>query len=230
MSHILLQHNYENISNTNLKHTMPPLCYNVYMIMFDVMRIINEYGYIGLSIITFLESGVFFLLPGDSLLFATGLFAASDNTHSINIYIALIIVIISSTLGGICGYAIGNYIEQIHRVAFLKKIFSDSRIKLAHEFLEKYGAIAIIVCRFVPIARTFSPIVAGIAHMNKKKFFLYNFLGATLWASLLLLSSYFLGKVFPEIENYINYIIYGIVIVSVLPIAYKWVQLKIKKE
>jgi membrane-associated protein len=194
------------------------------------MKIIHEYGYIGLSLITFIESGVFFMLPGDSLLFATGLVAASDTTHNINIYVALVLVIVSSSLGGMCGYAIGTYIDQIHRVAFLKKIFSAARIKIAHEFLEAHGALAIIVCRFVPIARTFTPIVAGIARMNKKKFFIYNFIGACFWASLLLLSSYFLGSMFPNFENYINYIIYGIVIVSVVPIAYKWLQIKMKSK
>ncbi len=228
MTHILLQHNYQNISNTESKPVALTLCYTKKMIMFDVMKIIHEYGYIGLSIITFLESGIFFLLPGDSLLFAAGLVAASDITGDFNIYILLLLVIVSSTLGGLCGYSIGNYIEHIHRVPVLKKLFSDKNIKLAHEFFQKHGVAAILICRFIPIVRTFAPIAAGIGGMNKKQFFKYNLIGAGAWASLLLLSSYFLGSMFPSIENYINYIIYGIVLVSVLPLIYKFIQVKLK--
>ena len=204
------------------------------MIMFDVMKIVHEYGYIGIGVISFLESGVFFMLPGDSLLFAAGLLASNSNANdfsvgTLNIYILLVLVSVTSTLGGLAGYVIGTYIDSLYKIKIIRKILSESRIHQAHLFFEKYGKFALLACRFVPLVRTFTPIVAGIAKMNKKTFVLYNTLGAIIWAFTLLLSSFWLGNMFPQIENYVTYIVFGIILVSVLPVIYKWLQIKMKK-
>jgi membrane-associated protein len=179
---------------------------------------INQFGYIGIGIICFLESGIFFLLPGDSLLFAAGLVGSKG---VLNVGWLLLIVNVSSILGGQVGYLIGKYIDTIHKNKYLKSILSPKRIAIAHEYFTKYGNSTILLCRFVPIIRTFAPIAAGISGMSRKKFTLFNILGALIWSHLLILSGYFFGEMFPSLEENISLIAGAILVFTTAPVVYK---------
>src|SRR3989338_3691437 len=147
--------------------------------LFDITNIITTYGQLGIFIIIFLESGIFFPLPGDSLIFTAGLLAPILN---FNIIFLTLLVFVAAFGGGIVGYYIGIKLEHLKRYAFFRKIFKQEYIDGAHNFLEKHGLSAMILSRFVPIIRTFLPIVAGIAHMEYSSFIRYSFLGAFIWS------------------------------------------------
>ncbi len=183
----------------------------------DVQFLISTYGLIGIFIIIFLESGIFPPLPGDSLLFAAGLYAA---VGGFNIHTLTIIVFVASFLGIISGYYVGTHIQKLERYSFFKKILKQKYIDQAHIFFEKHGKYAIILSRFVPIVRTFIPITAGIAKMNYSNFLKYSLVGSAIWSLSLLYGGYFLGKIFPEIENYFTLVIVLIIILSLLPGVY----------
>lgn len=191
--------------------------------IFNITEIITNYGYIGIAIIVFLESGIFFALPGDSLLFTVGLLAGSTY---LKLFIVIPIMIISGFLGGIAGYFIGIYIESLRRYNFFKKILKEEHINKSHNFFTKYGKKAIIIARFVPIVRTFLPIVAGIARMNFKTFIKYNLLSAIIWALSIPLIGYFLGRKFPFIRDYMPFIILLVVFLSIIPIIYEFLKKK----
>ncbi len=195
--------------------------------MFDVIHILNTYGYIGMFVISFLESGIFFLLPGDSLLFASGLLSSQGY---LNIYLVMFIYFIGSFLGSLAGYYIGDKLEDLRlneyiNKSFFKKyfeiIFSEKHIKETHEYFEKRGMITILFCRFIPIIRTFVPIVAGAANMNYKKFVIYNLFGSLLWSTSLVYMGYFFGEKFPWTKDYLEYIILFILFITTAPVAYK---------
>lgn len=191
--------------------------------LFDVTMMIQDYGYVGISIITFLENGIFFLLPGDSLLFAAGLFAQEG---LLNIFLVILLVIIFTTLGSVAGYFIGKYLNEISNIKYLKKIFHADKIEKAKIYFVRHGDVAIIYAKFFPIFRTFVPIFAGFSKMNFYKFIKYTIFGATLWATSITFAGYFLGKMFPSLIDNITKIGILIVIVSLLPIAYKYMKNK----
>src|SRR5476649_2804045 len=143
--------------------------------LFDITYLITTYGYLGIFIIVFLESGLFFALPGDSLLFTAGLFAS---VYSFNLFLLIFIISVGSFLGGAAGYEIGTYLETLKRYSFFKVVLKQEHIERAHQFFDKYGKFAIVFSRFVPIIRTFTPIVAGIARVHYKFFIKYNLIGS----------------------------------------------------
>jgi membrane-associated protein len=195
--------------------------------IFNVPLLLSEYGYIGVFIIVFLESGIFFALPGDSLLFTAGLLAA---TAGLNLFFLIPLIFIATFLGGIAGYGIGRYIDKIHQVEFLRKILKEEYISEAHAFFEKHGKLAIILSRFVPLMRTFIPIAAGIARMDKPAFVRYSLVSSLLWSAAITLLGYYLGQAFPQIEGYLKYFFIGIILVSLLPVIYGWLRKRRQKK
>ena len=173
------------------------------------------YGYLGIFVIIFLESGLFFALPGDSLLFTAGLFAS---VYNFNLFLLVIVIFFATFLGGLGGYEIGVYLDKLRRFSFFRLILKEEYIEKAHEFFEKYGKFSIILSRFVPIVRTFTPIVAGIARVPYKFFVKYSLISSIFWASIITLAGYFLGRIFPFIRNYIWVIAVLVVLVSLVPI------------
>src|SRR5690606_30542701 len=128
-------------------------------------------------------------------------------------------ILAAGILGNFVGYWFGH---RTGPMLFKRKdslLFKRKYVIMAEEFYQKYGGTALIIGRFVPIIRTFAPIFAGVVKLNFRKFVLYNIVGALLWVSLLTLSGYFLGVQFPEIRNYVEYIIVALVIIAFLPIA-----------
>lgn len=189
--------------------------------LFNIPELLSTYGYVGVSIIVFLESGIFFALPGDSLLFTAGLLAPA---LGFNLWTLIPLIFISTFLGGIAGYFIGVYIEKLHDYAFFRKILKREHIDKAHDFFERHGFSSIILSRFIPIVRTFLPIVAGIAKMNFAKFLSYSILSSILWSTTVTLVGYFLGIRLPWIGDYLEYIIILVVLVSVIPIVLEWLR------
>ena len=186
--------------------------------LFDITYLITTYGYVGIFIIVFLESGIFFALPGDSLLFTAGLFASA---FGMNIVFLVALIFVATFLGGLTGYEIGVYLTKLEQFKFLKKILKKEHIDKAHKFFERHGLFAIIFSRFVPIVRTFVPIVAGIARMHYLTFVKYSIISSFLWSFIVTLLGYFLCQAFPVIKNYLSLITILVVLVSLLPIVFE---------
>src|SRR5687768_8679040 len=173
--------------------------------------------------IVFIECGLLFpILPGDSLLFAVGLFIA-EGSIDINIGVACLILTVVAFLGNVTGYEIGRAIgaplyEREGR--FLKKKYFDD----THAFFEKHGAKALILGRFVPIVRTFITVVAGVSRMDRRHFFVWSGVGALLWATGITLVGYFLGNAFPALKDNLELAIIAIVAVSVVPMVVEFVR------
>lgn len=181
---------------------------------------ISAYGsltYLILFFIIFAETGLVVtpFLPGDSLLFAIGAFAA-DSASGLNVWAVIAILTAAAFLGNIVNYRIGYYVGpaflEKEKIPFIKKEY----ITRTQEFYEKYGIMAIIIGRFTPIIRTFVPFVAGIGKMDWKKYVLYTFVGAVSWIGSITLLGYFLGNI-PFVKENKTAILLGIVIISVIP-------------
>lgn len=185
--------------------------------------IIQNYGvwiYALLFAIIFCETGLVItpFLPGDSLLFAIGALAAQN---LLDWKIILPLLLVAAIVGDSVNYAIGKWFgpKVFHYES--SRFFRKDYLLKAHAFYEKYGGRAIILARFVPIVRTFAPFVAGIGSMNYAKFFLFNVTGAVLWVGLFLGAGYFFGAL-PFVQKNMKVVILGIIVVSVLPIAWEF--------
>src|SRR3989344_4874405 len=195
--------------------------------MFDLLgsveSLLTSFGYFALFAIVFAESGLFFgfFLPGDSLLFTAGLLAERG---IFDIRIAIIGVSIAAILGDQVGYWMG---DRFGRGFFNKpnSLFRDPKhVEEAESFYAKHGPKAIVLARFVPVVRTFAPIVAGIANMEYKTFVTYNILGGVLWSLTFLLAGYFLGTFLPESESLIMLIVLAIIVISTIPIVLEFLK------
>lgn len=187
--------------------------------LLNIPHLLAHHGYWGVFIIVFLESGIFFPLPGDSLLFTAGLLST---TFKFKLLFLIPIIFLATFLGAVVGYIIGVYLEQLHKYAFFRKILRKDYIHRAHEFFERHGQSTIIISRFVAVVRTFVPIVAGIARMNFRKFVSYSIVGSALWATVVTTLGYYLGKKFPWLAHYISLLAIGVVLASVIPLVFEW--------
>jgi membrane-associated protein len=195
--------------------------------MFDVVSLIEAAGYFGLFGIIFAESGLFFgfFLPGDSLLFTAGFLASQDY---MNIYLLVPLLFSASVLGNQLGYAFGY---RIAPTFFRNKDSFFTRkhyVEKTEEYFKKYGNKTIVIARFIPVVRTFAPILAGMAKMNYKQFVLYNFIGGLFWAVGLTVLGYFLGNTVPNIDQYLLPIILVIVGTSFLPAIWQFIVVRKK--
>ena len=188
--------------------------------------IIQNYGllsYLILFIIILCETGLVIapLLPGDSLLFITGTFAAAG---FLNVFYLFIILAMAAILGDNLNYFVGNYLggKLIGR-----KWIRKEYIERTHGFFEKHGNKTIVLARFLPIIRTFAPFVAGVGKMHYPKFLFYNIFVGILWVSIFLFAGFFFGGI-PVVEKNLNYVIFGIVFASLIPIMYEFLKRRIK--
>jgi membrane-associated protein len=182
----------------------------------DPKILIPAVGTFGVIAIVFVETGLFFgfFLPGDSLLFTAGFFASQGY---LPLWVLLIGTFIASVLGDNVGYFFG---KKIGPKIFSKEesvFFKKSHIEKAREFYEKHGKKTIILARFIPIVRTFAPIVAGVANMDYKTFFTYNLIGGFVWTWGVLWLGYIFGQFIPDAEKYIYIVIAVIVLTSAAP-------------
>jgi len=193
--------------------------------MEELSNYIIGFGYLGVSLTVFAESGLFFgaFLPGDSLLFTVGLLASQGH---FNVWLLWVLVSVCAILGDNVGYASGTYFGQKIFTREDSFFFRKSHVVKAHDFYVKYGKKAIVLARFVPIVRTFAPILAGVGKMHYPTFLLYNFIGGLLWSTSLIGLGYFVGNVIPGADKYLEYIIFGIIFLSVFPIIIEFLRAK----
>lgn len=189
----------------------------------DLKVLLETVGYIGLFAIVFAESGLFFgfFLPGDSLLFTAGLLAAAG-------HFKLSIVIILSLIAAILGDSFGYYFGLKTGKRLFKKedslVFNKKNLEKSQAFYASHGAKTIILARFIPVVRTFAPILAGTSHMPYPKFLAYNVIGGFIWVLSMTLLGALLGNTIPNIDAYILPIAFGIIAVSLLPIGWKIIK------
>ncbi|MDD5669317.1 MAG: DedA family protein [Candidatus Omnitrophica bacterium] len=182
----------------------------------------GSWSYLLLFIIIFAETGLVItpFLPGDSLLFAVGAFAAAG---SFNIVWLFLVLFIAAVAGDSLNYAIGKFFgERLIQHGgrhFLKK----EHIEKTHMFYQKYGGKTIILARFVPIVRTFAPFVAGIGKMDYFRFFIYNVAGALLWVGLFVLGGYYFGNI-PVIKETFFIVITAVIVFSVVPVVIEFLK------
>ena len=187
-----------------------------------------QYGGLALLLfIVFAETGLFFgfFLPGDSLLFVAGLLTTSKYIDQpVGILVALLIV--AAFLGSCVGYYFGVWAKRYFRPKDSNLFFKQKYLDMAQDFYSKYGMMAFIVGRFLPIVRTFVPILAGIVRIELKKFLFYNLLGAALWISSLVMSGYWLGNLFPGLVDNVEFIIVTLIIVTAIPVILSYRRAK----
>ena len=190
--------------------------------------LIQEYDawvYVILFMIIFLETGIVItpFLPGDSLLFAIGAFAARG---SLDLTLSIALLLIAAITGDALNYTIGSFFG--HKILEHPKLpIKKEHIDKTHEFYEKYGGKTIIIARFVPIVRTFAPFVAGIGDMTYKKFLNYNVIGALMWVFGFILAGYYFGNL-PAVKNNFKLVILVIIILSILPGVIEYIRAKRK--
>ena len=180
--------------------------------------VIQDYGqwtYLILFLIVFCETGLVVtpFLPGDSLLFVAGAFAALG---SLNLVWVLVLLSVAAVLGDTINYWVGNYIGPKVFQMQNSRIFKKEYLDRTHQFYEKYGPITIVIGRFVPIIRTFAPFLAGVGSMTYGKFLIYNVVGGLLWIFSFTLGGYFFGNL-PFVKKNFTFVIFAIIIISVMP-------------
>lgn len=185
---------------------------------YGIESLIQLVGVAGIAGIVFAESGLLvgFFLPGDSLLFTAG-FLVQQNILNINIHLFALLLFAAAVLGDNVGYAFG---KRVGRRLFKRKdslLFHQDNLKRAEDFYEQNGSKTIVIARFIPVVRTFAPIIAGISHMNYRTFVTYNLIGGFLWAIGLTYLGYFAGGLITRYGINIEYVIFAIIFISVLP-------------
>lgn len=193
-------------------------------------QFIQEYGnfiYPILFIIIFCETGLVFLpfLPGDSLIFAAGTFAAIGK---MNFWLLIIIIIMSAILGDTVNYEIGKHFGKkiLNNKKF--KLIKDENLKKAEDLVKQYGGMAVLLARFMPIIRTIVPFVVGMGELHYPKFIKYNAIGGIVWVSLFLTMGYLFGNI-KAVQEHFTLIIIAIVILSLLPILITYIKNKLNK-
>jgi membrane-associated protein len=200
-------------------------------------------GLIVILFIVFAETGLLagFFLPGDSLLFLAGIYSKtlmqqiSLGNDFVNVVVLATLVGLSGILGNMFGYWFG---AKSGKFLFTRKdnfLFKKKYLYDAKEFFEKYGSKAVIFARFIPIVRTFVPVIAGIVSMEKKNFMFFNILGSFLWSFTMIFAGHYLYELFLEkfqidLKHYIEYIVIGIVLVTTLPVIFKFLKKKVHLE
>lgn len=204
-----------------------------HIIHLDFEWLFSNYGtavYLILFLVIFIETGLVIMpfLPGDSLLFTAGLFARLGH---LNISYLLISLFAAAVIGDNTNYWVGRKIglRALHIKIRGKNIVKQEYLDKTHLFFEKYGPKAIIMARFVPIVRTFTPFVAGVAEMKYRKFLSFDLLGGVIWISSLLFAGYFLGEI-PWIRKNIELVALGIIFISVLPIIIEVAKARLNKS
>ena len=193
-----------------------------------ILHDVGPYALVVVCFIIFAETALLvgFLLPGDTLLIATGLFAFHPGI-GVDIWWAAIAIGVSAFLGGEVGYLIGH---KLGPSIFEKKdsgLFSRKNVERTNAFFERFGGMAVILARFVPIVRTFTPVAAGVGHMNYKRYSLYNFIGAVVWDVGLTFAGYLVSYIPPVadfVRQYIDIALLAAVSISVLPAIYHYIQ------
>jgi membrane-associated protein len=196
----------------------------------DPQWLISTFGLLGVLTIVFAESGLLigFFLPGDSLLFTTGLLVADGRYLHTPLWLACLLVSVAAVAGDQVGYLFGRRVGPALFRRPNSRLFKRERLTKAQGFFARYGARSIVLARFVPIVRTFTPIVAGATGMHYRTFVVYNLIGGTLWGTGVTVLGYFLGQI-TFVKSNIELILIGIVVLSVAPIAIELLRARNRK-
>lgn len=194
-----------------------------------VNNVIYYGGYAGMTAVVFAETGLLvgFFLPGDSLLVTAGIFAAAGK---LNIAYLCGLLCVAAVTGSSVGYFFGL---RTGRKLFTREdslFFSKKNLARSHDFYQEHGAVTIVLARFIPIIRTFAPIIAGVAEMDFKKFTAYNIVGGVGWVLSLLFFGFILGNVIPDVGKHLEVIISAVIAVSMLPVIIKFWRERVKKK
>lgn len=180
-----------------------------------------------LLFVIFAETGLFFgfFLPGDSLVFISGLICATNNDYlKVSIFVLIILMITSAVLGNLVGYWFG---KKVGANLFKKKdslLFKQRHLTATQSFYNKHGGKTLILGRFLPIVRTFAPILAGVIKIDFKKFMLYNIIGASAWITSICSIGYFLGSKYPKTKDYLGYIVIGLIVITTIPVVITYIK------
>jgi membrane-associated protein len=186
--------------------------------MFDPQNLIATFGYLGMFLTVFIETGLLvgFFLPGDSLLLAAGIFAATPGGP-----ISIIPTILVFIAGSFCGDQLGYWVGRIAGPRVFNRpqsrFFDPANVEKAKAFFDKYGVLTIIVARFVPVVRAFATTMAGVTKLNYALFMGLSAVGAILWGTGVTSLGFFLGQLIPDLEKYIYLVVIGGILVAVVP-------------
>ena len=189
----------------------------------NVRELVRVGGYVGLTTIIFAETGLLvgFFLPGDSLIVTAGLLSAQPQ-FGLNVYVLGLLLTVAAIIGNSVGYAIGRATGPRLFTRDDSLLFKKKHLYRAQDFYQKHGGKTLVIARFMPIVRTFVPVVAGLANMPLKAYTAYNVLGAVAWIWSMLFIGHFLGRVVPGIDRHIEPMILVIVALSLLPALISW--------
>jgi membrane-associated protein len=187
--------------------------------------LISTFGLIGILAVVFAESGLLigFLMPGDSLLFSAGLLTAGSQYLHSPLWLVCLLIAVAAIAGDQLGYAFGKRVGPTLFRRPNSRVFKQENLVRAQGFFDRHGARSIVLARFVPIVRTFTPIVAGASGMNYRTFTIFNAGGGLLWGTGVTVLGYFLGQI-AFVRSNIEFILAGIVVISVVPIAWSWMR------
>jgi membrane-associated protein len=194
---------------------------DIFRTVYNVPELIRFGGLIGLVLIVFAETGLLigFFLPGDSLLITAGLFAARGDLDIVTLQLALIPAAI---VGNATGYWIGTRTGTALYSRPDSLLFRREHVRMTQEYYARHGGKTIVLAQFIPILRTFAPVVAGVGNMGYRRFATFNVFGAILWVGGMTLAGYLLGNLVPDIESRIHLVIAGVIAVSLIPPAIAW--------
>jgi membrane-associated protein len=197
--------------------------------IYDVESLVRVGCVVGLAAIVFTETGLLvgFFLPGDSLLVTAGLFAARGDLELVPLLLALSV---AAVLGDTVGYNIGARAGPKLFTRPDSFLFNRKHLITTKEFYERHGPFTIVIARFVPIIRTFAPVVAGVGAMEYRRFLSYNVIGGVGWVCSMILGGYFLGQMVPNIHQHIDKVIVVVIALSLLPAAIKFAREKMKSS
>ena len=192
----------------------------------DVKGLIAWGGYVGLTFIIFAETGLLvgFFLPGDSLLVTAGLLASQPDRYNLNVYLLGLLLSVASILGNSVGYYIGVITGPRLFSRENSLLFNRKHLQRAHDFYERHGGKTVILARFMPIVRTFVPVVAGVGQMQYRRYTVYNVIGGLAWIWSMLFIGYFLGRYIPGIGDHIEIVILVVIFLSFLPGVISWLR------
>lgn len=187
--------------------------------------LVQTAGYVGLTAIIFAETGLLigFFLPGDSLLVTAGLLATQPQ-FGLHLWLLGVLLTVAAIVGNSVGYAIGRYTGPRLFTRDDSLLFRKKHLLHAQAFYEKHGGKTLVIARFMPIVRTFVPVVAGFGAMNLRLYTAYNVLGAVLWIWSMLCIGYFLGSTIPGVEDHITQIVLIVIFISLLPGLIAWLR------
>jgi membrane-associated protein len=192
--------------------------------LFNPEAIIRFGGVALLLFIIFAETGLFFgfFLPGDSLLFIAGLLCESQ--FEMSVWVLVVMLVVAATAGTTVGYGFGRWAERYLKNRRENFFYKKRYLDMAQEFYQKYGMMAFVMGRFLPVVRTFVPILAGMVRIAFGRFFFFNLVGASVWIVVMVLAGHLLGKRFPTIVDHLELIVAGMVLITTIPLVVSWVR------